>query len=333
MKRILLGIFASILLLSSCTEKISQPQLLRCHIDTSTFYSVTISFDAEVPENEIGHYVALTLSTKDPIDDEDRIELKKSAEPGRHSYTFSYSSLMLDSLYYARAYVYQGKAGLEWGEPVTFTPTLVITSEMVDLGLSVNWRSYNLGVSDLSYGLYYQWADTQGYGQDVQDGKVFDYCDTLFNPTYKWANGSLHRMTKYYSGDSFTVLQMEDDAARVALGGNWRVPTKSEWKELWEECDWGRMTVKGVYGALIYSKKEGYTDNFIFLPFCGYREGYKVKRVNEYANYWSSNLNTSSKSNVWTFATSPIPGGWSILWSYNDRSFGLPIRPVADKTE
>lgn len=31
-------------------------------------------------------------------------------------------------------------------------------------------------------------------------------------------------------------LQIEDDAARVKLGGNWRIPTTNEWKELFNEC-------------------------------------------------------------------------------------------------
>ena len=37
-------------------------------------------------------------------------------------------------------------------------------------------------------------------------------------------------------GSFESFLQIEDDAARVKLGGNWRIPTTEEWKELFNEC-------------------------------------------------------------------------------------------------
>ena len=37
-------------------------------------------------------------------------------------------------------------------------------------------------------------------------------------------------------GSFESFLQIEDDAARVKLGGNWRIPTTEEWKELFKEC-------------------------------------------------------------------------------------------------
>ena len=37
-------------------------------------------------------------------------------------------------------------------------------------------------------------------------------------------------------GSFESFLQIEDDAARVKFGGNWRIPTTEEWKELFNEC-------------------------------------------------------------------------------------------------
>jgi len=339
MKRILLGIFASILLLSSCTEKISQPQLLRCHIDSVGLTSVTVSFDAEVPANETGHYVGLEFSLGgDPMDAEMRLNCRTDALPGRHTYTLSHNYLKTDSLYNVRAYVYLGKEGYEWGEMTSCTPTLILTSEMVDLGLSVNWRSYNLGTSEIALGKYYQWGDTQGYGSDVTDGKYFNYYDSDGNSTYKWANGSDWKLTKYcpisrygdneYT-DSYSVLEMSDDAARVALGGNWRVPTLNELSELYKHCKWTYLTVKGIKGALIYSKKEGYTDNFIFLPCSGgSRRGNEIVR-NDSGCYWSSELVSSSPETAWSVEF----GVGSFSSGHGKRAYGYQIRPVADKTE
>ena len=118
----------------------------------------------------------------------------------------------------------------------------VLEPESVDLGLSVKWASFNLGATkpeDVGY--YYQYAGTR------------DVSDTSIN--LQWSNCPHHigsydtGWTKYcpldrpsyWSGkgspDNKTVLEPEDDAAYVVLGGKWRIPTIEEFKELIENCD------------------------------------------------------------------------------------------------
>ena len=67
--------------------------------------------------------------------------------------------------------------------------------------------------------------------------------------------------------DGKNRLEIADDAARANWGGKWRTPTKEEYTELFEKCDWTETTVNGVGGFLITSKVPGYTSNSIFIPY------------------------------------------------------------------
>ena len=101
----------------------------------------------------------------------------------------------------------------------------------------------------------------------------------------------------YYYGstvDNKSVLESMDDAAAVALGGEWRMPTDEEWTELrnTDNCSWTWTTIDGVNGYKVQSKKSGYTDNWIFLPAAGSRYYDCSYCVGSLAYYWSSSLDT-----------------------------------------
>ncbi len=138
--------------------------------------------------------------------------------------------------------------------------------EAIDLGLSVKWASFNLGATKPEeFGNYYAWGETE---------PKEDYSWS----TYKWCRGTESTLTKYclnldygYNGysDDNTILDPEDDAATVNLGGNWRMPTMSEWHELINNCTWTKTTQNGKVGYLGISKITGYTNQSIFLPAAG----------------------------------------------------------------
>ena len=95
--------------------------------------------------------------------------------------------------------------------------------------------------------------------------------------------------------DDITVLEAADDAATVNWGSVWRMPTIEECNELLSDsnCSWtwyasGNTEFNGVEGYKVTSKKDGYTDNFIFLPVSSYIESGGVKYG--YGYYWSSSL-------------------------------------------
>ena len=119
-----------------------------------------------------------------------------------------------------------------------------------------------------------------------------------------------------------------DDAATVALGGKWRIPTDEEWTELLitDNCSWTWTTIDGVNGYKVQSKKSGYTDNWIFLPAAGCRDDVDLLYVGSSGYYWSSSLNTDFPYNAFNvyFDSSYV------FRYYPDRYYGLSIRPVSE---
>ena len=198
----------------------------------------------------------------------------------------------------------------------------------VDLGLSVYWASCNLGASKpTEYGGYYQWAGTK----DVSDTGI--YLDWSYCP-YHTGSDESSGWTKYNTKSSYgtvdnkTVLEAMDDAATVALGGKWRMPTDEEWTELrnTDNCSWTWTTIDGVNGYKVQSKKSGYTDNWIFLPAAGSRRGTDLSLVGSGGYYWSSSLNTGGPNLAWYvyFYSDNVS-----RYRYN-RCNGQSVRPVSE---
>ena len=111
--------------------------------------------------------------------------------------------------------------------------------EYVDLGLpsGLLWAKKNIGAeTEEDAGLYFQWGDTVGYTADqVGEGegkKYFGWDDYKFS-----VDGSSTNFSKYNETDGKTVLDLEDDAAHVNMGGNWRMPTTDDFVELFNNTD------------------------------------------------------------------------------------------------
>ena len=185
----------------------------------------------------------------------------------------SYSAT-LSSLSSSTSYNYVVVAKVDDVEFVSSIGNFSTSAEpLVDLGLSVKWASCNLGASKpTECGGYYQWAGTT----DVSDTSIYLYWD---NCPYHTGSDKNTGWTKYNTKSSYgtvdnkPVLDAMDDAATVALGGKWRMPTDEEWTELLntDNCSWTWTSIDGVNGYKVQSKKSGYTDNWIFLPAAGYR--------------------------------------------------------------
>ena len=199
----------------------------------------------------------------------------------------------------------------------------------VDLGLSVKWAACNVGASKpTEYGGYYQWAGTT----DVSDTGIDLYWD---NCPYHTGSNSSSGWTKYNTKSSYgtvdnkTVLESLDDAASVALGGKWRMPTDAEWDELMntDNCSWTWTAINGVYGYKVQSKKAGYTDNWIFLPAAGYRTFNKLSYVGTYGYYWSSSLKTDMPYEALGLFFSSKGFDLSVTGS---RYEGKSVRPVSE---
>ena len=161
----------------------------------------------------------------------------------------------------------------------------------VDLGLSSGtlWADRNVGAdSPEAYGDYFAWGETSTKS-------------TYKWSTYKWCQGSSTSMTKYCTDSSYgtvdnkTILDLEDDAAYVNMGVEWRMPTEDEFCELISECTWTWTTQNEVNGY----KVTGPNGNSIFLPAAGYRSYEDLCYVGSSADYWSSSLSGLFPTYAW----------------------------------
>ena len=218
-------------------------------------------------------------------------------------------------------------AGREFPNEYSLSFSIVSEMECVDLGLSVKWATCNLGASKpTENGGYYQWAGTK----DVSDTSInldWDNCPyhTGSDENSGWTK--YNKESSYGTVDDKTVLESMDDAASVALGGKWRMPTAEEWAELNNtyNCSWTWTAIDGVNGYKVQSKKSGYTDNWIFLPAAGIRDSDDLYYVGSLGYYWGSAL----------FPDNPL-GAYGMLFDsgyferYYCRFYGLSVRPVSE---
>lgn len=213
--------------------------------------------------------------------------------------------------------------------------------EYVDLGLSVKWATCNVGASSPEeFGGYYQWAGTR----DVTSTNIkldWDNCPyhTGANSKTGWTKYTPLNFSSYWSGngnpDNRSMLEPSDDVVQVKLGGKWRIPTKYEWKELYDNCTWTWTTQNEVKGYKVTSKKSGYTNKSIFLPAAGSIDSDDLASLLgfESSGYWSSSLDTERPDRAYhlffesipTFPTrSYKPDAASACYRYIDCS----VRPV-----
>lgn len=207
--------------------------------------------------------------------------------------------------------------------------------EYVDLGLpsGLKWATCNVGAtSPEDYGDFFAWGETEPY---YTAGHAYDSpCSnwetgkTGYNwSSYKWCNGSYDTLTKYCSSsrygtvDNKTVLEPADDAARQNWGGNWRMPTLREFKDLYDNCEWEWITQNNVNGY----KVVGSNGNWIFLPAASGRSNASFGGGGTHGNYWSSTPSTSNAYYLY-FDYSRI-----IAPYYEDLRYkGYSVRPVTE---
>ena len=127
----------------------------------------------------------------------------------------------------------------------------------------------------------------------VKDGKILARgVDLGLTSGLKWADcnlgtSSIKSNGKYYDHEEYDVVENE-------WGNGWRTPTKEDFEELIEECEWEWI---GNDDAGKY-KVEGPNGNYIYLPAAGYR---------------SNNAVTFEKGESGYYATSTL-NGWNFIY-------------------
>jgi uncharacterized repeat protein (TIGR02543 family) len=179
--------------------------------------------------------------------------------------------------------------------------------EAIDLGLSVLWAAFDVGAtSPDEIGHLFAWGEVE-----PKEQSQFTWS------TYKF--GGYSQLTKYCTEGAYGVLDnkvtldLEDDAANVHWGGDWRMPTVEEVTELIEKCKWSGHVYASGNGNSIHFPVYGHS---CFYPSYGY---YRA---------WTSSLSQSRSSYAEAFSTNT-----DIYTKLNsiERYLYCFIRPVKDK--
>lgn len=212
-----------------------------------------------------------------------------------------------------------------------------VVPEDVDLGLSVRWASFNLGATKPEEkGWYLGWGelnpqidadyDWDTYLSDMGAPMKSEDVATDNDPLKEYVLGG----SKFGEGIKGTVY----DAVYMKLGGNWRMPTQEDFKELYENCtkewvDEDNKEFNGVTGYKFTSKVDGYTDKYIFLPATAFRGGGGPLDITEkyLGNYWLADADP-----IRAYCGYKIYFYWNSVAdvAFGDRYMGFTIRPVKD---
>ncbi len=152
--------------------------------------------------------------------------------------------------------------------------------EYVDLGLpsGLKWATCNIGASrPEDNGSYFAWGETYTKGEYTKSNSK------TYNRTYGDIGGNA-----------------EFDAARANWGGSWRLPTKSEFEELLNNCTWAFVTMGSHNGYKVI----GPNGNYIFLPASGFRLGSSFYGIGSFGYYWSSAPSGSQCAYYFGFSSS-----------------------------
>ena len=171
--------------------------------------------------------------------------------------------------------------------------------EYVDLGLSVKWATCNVGAtSPEDYGHYFAWGETRPKAEYTVENSL-----------------TCGKQMSDISGN------VNYDAATANWGGDWRMPTKEEMKELCN-CAWERTTQNGVN---VY-RVTGPNGNSIFLPAAGGRGGTSLYNDGNVGFYWSSTPYDYDDDYAYNLDFSD--GNEYVIGSY--RSVGYTVRPITE---
>lgn len=193
--------------------------------------------------------------------------------------------------------------------------------KFVDLGLpsGLLWAETNVGASSASEdGDYFAWGETEPKAEYTWDN-------------YKWSRGETDYridLIKYNFSDGKITLHARDDAATVNWGAPCRMPSSSDFEELFNQCDWSwQSNGDGTSGILFI----GPNGNTIFLPASG-RWGTDSDH-GVYGYYWSRSLCSSveyRQDKIWAYYL--YFGSDEVGDADNrSRSNGFSVRPVVEK--
>jgi uncharacterized protein (TIGR02145 family) len=187
----------------------------------------------------------------------------------------------------------------------------------VDLGLpsGLKWAqanivkdsqgNYKIGDNPEDYGAYFSWGNVVGHNE----GEGYNFNSTTYNGT-----PGKNLTANIAVGDTY-------DAARACLGTPWRMPTKENFQELYDNTDREWTAINGVNGWKFMKK----TDHsvFVFFPAAGSYHGTSLYDRGSDGYYWSSSYDNSSRAYYLYFGSSNVSPQ-----SSSNRYYGFSVRAV-----
>ncbi len=251
-----------------------------------TDYTATLGGTVNIPsEDKVTKGIKVSL-------DEAAVKAGRlyEAESEDNSYSITVSGLVPGKTYY---YVSYAKVNAEekYGEVKSFS-TAAQEVEFVDMGLSVEWATVNVGAT-----------------KPEEVGGLYGFGDkTLFNVSTQAAD--------YIDTD---ILSTEYDLATMYIPDAY-TPSKAQMQELVDNTTAELTTENGVAGYRFTAANK----NSIFLPLTGTRTGSEVSGADALAAYWTSSVDAADADHASALTAT---GGKATVTGAN-RYEGLAIRAV-----
>ena len=208
-------------------------------------------------------YHGFEFSSSSDFGEDTQIYINQFPDERTDTMTYNIFEFEYDKKYYYRFFYkldFDGYSNIKYGEIKSFC-----FDGAVDLGLSVKWAACNLGANTPELrGDYFAWGETETKSE-------FEWSN------YKYAGKyvNIDDYTKYCLSqqqyqesppDNKSVLDLEDDAAHVKKGGNWRIPTPEEIQELLNNCTWTKTYYPYGKSFRVYKVVSNQNGNYIYIP-------------------------------------------------------------------
>ena len=164
--------------------------------------------------------------------------------------------------------------------------------------------------------------------QVVEDNKTFpnsvinghEYVD--LGLSVKWAANNMSASTNMNVGDFFPwslIYDIDSNVVRNNWGKEWRLPTREEFQELIDQCEWSYDSKKKGFWV------EGKNGNKIFLPAGGHK--YNDNLSSGGACYWTSTLYKQYSNGAFVIS---VYEDYNYNWEAYKANFKFLVRPVLD---
>lgn len=182
---------------------------------------------------------------------------------------------------------------------------------------------------------FVSWGNVEPHSPN--NDNAFDYDWGGVNQQEPWYDGQVYGST--LGSELMTNLDIAHDVANLICGEKWRMPSDTEFKELFDNCDYvqadgttviaagttdKRVTVNGVLGIYLKSKING---NLLFFACSGYGNGTSWNYRGSSGHYWSASfLSARGAYGLYFYSGSVSPQNGST------RYYGFAVRPVYDNS-